>query len=105
MKGLGFESYVCQLCVVILLLPLLSFNNTYEYGNDDVNCLGGRILSNVIWHSGCALALGVEGHRFKPWWVKHFICFANYWLWHEYEGVKKTLAEGLDRGFRITDVL
>ena len=62
MRGLGFESYVCQLCVVILLLP---FNNTYEYGIDDVNCLGWRISSNVIWHSGCALALGVEGH----WWV------------------------------------
>ena len=68
MKGLGFESYVCQLCVVMLLLP---FNNTYEYGIDDVNFLGGTISSNVIWHNGYALALEVEGHGFKQWWVKH----------------------------------
>ena len=33
-RGLGFESYVCQLCVVILLLI---FNNMYEYGIDNVN--------------------------------------------------------------------
>ena len=33
-RGLGFESYVCQLCVVVLLLI---FNNMYEYGIDDVN--------------------------------------------------------------------
>ena len=46
-----------------------------EYGIDDVNCLGWKISSNVIWHSGCALALGVEGHGFKPWWVKHKFYF------------------------------
>ena len=34
-RGLGFESYVWQLCVVVLLL---NFNNMYEYGIDDVNC-------------------------------------------------------------------
>jgi len=28
-KALGFESYVFQLCVVVLLLI---FNNMYEYG-------------------------------------------------------------------------
>ena len=57
---------------VILLLP---FYNMCEYGIDDVNCLGWKISSNVIWHSGCALALGVEGHGFKPWWVKHKFYF------------------------------
>jgi len=53
-RGLGFEFYVCQLCVVILLLP---FYNMYEYGIDEVNCFDGRVSSNVIWYSGCALAL------------------------------------------------
>ena len=33
MKGLGFESYVCQLCVVVLLLI---FNNMYEHGIGNV---------------------------------------------------------------------
>ena len=33
-RGLGFESYVCQLCIIILLLI---FNNMYEYGIDNVN--------------------------------------------------------------------
>ena len=54
MRGLGFESYVFQLWVVILLLP---FNYMYEYGIDEVNCFDGRVSPNVIWHSGCALAL------------------------------------------------
>jgi len=53
-RGLGFESYECQLCVVILLLP---FNNMYEYGIDDVNCFDWRVSLNVNWHNGCALAL------------------------------------------------
>ena len=53
-RGLGFESYVCQLCVVILLLP---FYNMYEYGINEVNYFDGRVSSNVIWYSGCALAL------------------------------------------------
>jgi len=34
MRGLGFKSYVCQLCVVVLLLI---FNNMYEYGIGIVN--------------------------------------------------------------------
>jgi len=34
-RGFGFESYVCQLSVVILLLP---FYNMYVYGIDDVSC-------------------------------------------------------------------
>jgi len=33
-RGLGFESYVCQLCVVVLLLI---FNNMYDYGIGNVN--------------------------------------------------------------------
>ena len=33
-RGLGFESYVCQLCVVILLFI---FNNMYEYVIGNVN--------------------------------------------------------------------
>ena len=33
MKGLGFESYVCQLCVLVLLLI---FNNMYEHGIGNV---------------------------------------------------------------------
>jgi len=33
-RGLGFKSYVCQLCVVVLLFI---FNNMYEYGIGNVN--------------------------------------------------------------------
>jgi len=33
-EDLGFESYVCQLCVVVLLLI---FNNMYEHGIGNVS--------------------------------------------------------------------
>jgi len=53
-RGLGFEFYVCQLCVVVLLLI---FNNMYEYGIGIVNlsCL-------ELWPLGCWT---YEGH-FAP---------------------------------------
>jgi len=53
-RGLGLSPMYAKLCVVILLLP---FYNMYEYGINEVNYFDGRVSSNVIWYSGCALAL------------------------------------------------
>jgi len=47
----------------------------YEYVIGIVNLCGFVCITNVIWYSGCALALGVEGHGFKPWWAKNKLYF------------------------------
>jgi len=49
----GFESYVCQLCVVVLLLI---FNNMYEYGIGIVNLSCLECITNMTWLIGYALA-------------------------------------------------
>jgi len=60
-RGLGFESYVCQLCVVYEIMLEL--------------CVLAR---NINWLGDLALTWYWKGHGFKPLWVKYkSVCARN----------------------------
>ena len=45
-RGLGFESYVCYLCAIVLLLI---FNNMYEYGISIVSLSWLKCITDMNW--------------------------------------------------------
>ena len=64
-EDLGFESYVCQLCVVVLLLI---FNNMYEHGIGNVSLYWLECITKLEFGwIGCAFDLIIDGLLVQTW--------------------------------------
>jgi len=62
-RGLGFESYVCQLCVFVIIVLIICWA-TFLHEIMLELCVLAR---NISWFGGLALIWHWEGHGFEPW--------------------------------------